>query len=106
MSEQMILAGPGRDGGMTAALVNATSRHTAAIALPYRDARSATAGLRAELRQAVADADAGLPVWDTLVVSGPVPMPDRRGRTWFEYRATVFARRRTDAVVRSARPKG
>jgi hypothetical protein len=33
-----------------------------------------------------------MPLWDTFVVTGPIVFEDRRGRTWYEYRASVQSR--------------
>jgi hypothetical protein len=63
---------------------------TATTALPYEHLERATAGLRAELRQRLLQADVHqMPLWDTFTVSGPHEFTDMRGRQWFEYRATV-----------------
>jgi hypothetical protein len=67
---------------------------TAATALPYPHPAHATAGLRAQLRHRLLAAGCpDLPDWDTLVVAGPVESTTHRGRTWFEYVATVEPRR-------------
>ena len=67
---------------------------TATTALPYPHAAHATAGLRAQLRHRLLHAGcSGLPDWDTLLVAGPVESTTDRGRTWFEYVATVELRR-------------
>jgi hypothetical protein len=58
----------------------------ATTALPYPHRDRSTAGLRAELRHRAGD---GRPDWATFEVTGPVEVPDARGRVWFEYRATV-----------------
>jgi hypothetical protein len=69
------------------------STFTASTALPYEHLARATAGLRAELRQKVLrEGDHEMPLWDTFEVTGPYEFTDRRGRTWFEYRATVSKR--------------
>jgi hypothetical protein len=65
--------------------------YLAAVQLPYRDVRSATLGLRAELRHRVRSAGGGDADWDSLALRGPVPVPDRWGRQWWEYTATVSA---------------
>ncbi|SNS33060.1 hypothetical protein SAMN06893096_103249 [Geodermatophilus pulveris] len=36
-------------------------------------------------------ADGAYPDWSTLIVEGPVEVPDLRGRAWFEWSATVQA---------------
>ncbi len=51
--------------------------------------RSASLGLRAELRHRIGSISGGDADWDTLVLRGPVPVPDGRGRQWWEYTATV-----------------
>jgi len=33
-----------------------------------------------------------MPMWHTFEVDGPVELIDTRGRTWFEYRASVQSR--------------
>ena len=66
---------------------------TATTALPYPHAAHATAGLRAQLRHRLLHAGcSGLQDWDTLLVVGPVESTNDRGRTWFEYVATVELR--------------
>jgi hypothetical protein len=58
--------------------------------MPYEHRERATAGLRAELRQQLLRARLHeTPMWDTFVVTGPHEFKDLRGRTWYEYRATV-----------------
>ena len=67
---------------------------TATAAHPYENLERATAGLRAALRhQLLATGIRDMRVWETLVVTGPVECADRRGNTWYEYRATVESRR-------------
>jgi hypothetical protein len=67
---------------------------SATAALPYEHLERASAGLRAELRRQVLAADAHTtPGWETLTVTGPQEFTDRRGRVWYEYRATVEGRR-------------
>jgi hypothetical protein len=67
-------------------------------ALPYEHLERATAELRAELRRQLLAADVHeMPKWETFVVTGPTEFTDLRGRTWFEYRATVESRRPFDA---------
>ncbi|SDY81618.1 hypothetical protein SAMN05660209_03778 [Geodermatophilus africanus] len=39
----------------------------------------------------MARADGAAPDWSTLMVKGPVEVPDLRGRAWFEWTATVEA---------------
>ena len=65
--------------------------YLATVQLPYRDVRSASLGLRAELRHRVAAG--GEPAdWDTLVLHDPRPSSDARGHVWFEYTAVVECR--------------
>ncbi len=69
----------------------------ATAALPYEHLERATAGLRAELRRQLLAADVhAMPRWDTFTVTGPTDFTDLRGRTWYEYRATVESRRSFD----------
>jgi hypothetical protein len=65
---------------------------TATTALSYPHSERATAGLRAELRHKLTDASETVPDWSTLVVTGPMESTDDRGRTWFEYVATLNVR--------------
>jgi hypothetical protein len=70
----------------------------ATAALPYEHLERATAGLRAELRRQLLAADVHqMPVWETFDVTGPSEVTDLRGRTWYEYRATVESRRPFEA---------
>jgi hypothetical protein len=74
-------------------------------ALPYEHQERATAGLRAELRRQLLATDVHeMPKWESLHVTGPTEFTDLRGRTWYEYRATVESRRPFDqsATVRPA----
>jgi hypothetical protein len=77
----------------------------ATAALPYDNRERAVAGLRAELRrQLLAARVHEMPQWETLVVTGPHEFADRRGRIWFEYRASVESRRpfdRSPSVTRT-----
>jgi hypothetical protein len=74
------------------------STFTASAALPYEHPDRATAGLRAELRQKLLNADVrDMPRWDTFEMTGPYEFTDLRGRVWFEYRATVDAKGPFDA---------
>jgi hypothetical protein len=67
---------------------------SARAALPYEHRERAGAGLRAELRRQLLAADVHKrPKWETFDVTGPTEFPDLRGRTWYEYRATVEGRR-------------
>lgn len=71
--------------------------YCASVVLPYRHLDGATAGLRAELRHQVVDRGFGaMPDWNTLVVTGPWESTDRRGRPWYEYRASIDIRRSAD----------
>jgi hypothetical protein len=63
-------------------------RYIAAAALPYLDRERAAVGLRGQLRL-MALAAAATPEWSTLTVTGPTEMLGDRGRTWFEWTATV-----------------
>ena len=63
---------------------------SASAALPYEHLERATAGLRAELRRQMLPADVHtLPAWETFTVTVPIHVTDMRGRTSYEYRATV-----------------
>ena len=59
--------------------------YLATVVLPYRDVRSASRGLRAELRERVWAVGGGDADWESLVLTGPVPAADG----WFEYSAAV-----------------
>ena len=73
-------------------------------ALPYDNRERATAGLRAELRRHLLSADVHeMPLWETFVVTGPHEFADLRGRTWFEYQASVESRRPRDETTSAAR---
>lgn len=63
---------------------------TVTTALPYEHRERATAGLRGQLRL-VAIGTGATPDWMTLQVTGPRTTVDGRGRTWFEWAATVDA---------------
>jgi hypothetical protein len=68
-------------------------------ALPYEHLERATAGLRAELRrQLLATGVHEMPKWETFDVTGPTEFTDLRGRTWYQYRATVEGRRPFDCT--------
>ncbi len=70
---------------------DAATVFTATTALPYPHT---TAGLRVQLRHRLLNAGCSdLPDRDTLLVAGPVESTNDRGRTWFEYVATVELRR-------------
>jgi hypothetical protein len=62
--------------------------YRATAALPYNNRERAVASLRDQLR-VMALAGGGSPNWSTLVVEGPTEAPGPRGRTWFEWSATV-----------------
>lgn len=65
---------------------------TAIVTLPYQHLERATTGLRAELQRQLMAADLhAVPVWDSFTVTGPREFADLRGRSWYEYRATVQA---------------
>jgi hypothetical protein len=64
--------------------------YEAVTALPYPHLERATAGLGAQLRLQLAASEVA--DWTTLVVDGPAEALDGRGRTWFEYRASVCSR--------------
>ena len=73
------------------------STFSATTALPYEHLERATTWLRAELRRRLLNADVHqMPLWDTFTVTGPHPFTDLRGRTWYEYRATMGSRRPFD----------
>ncbi len=77
---------------------------TAITALPYEHLERATAGLRAELRQRLLHEDVHeMPMWETFTVTGPHEFTDLRGRTWYEYQATVESRRPFDPANYSQR---
>jgi len=63
--------------------------YLATVQLPYRDVRSASLGLRAELKHRVRSIGGSDADWDSLALRGPVAVTDRRGRQWWEYTATV-----------------
>lgn len=44
------------------------------------------------------------PDWTTLVLTGPTTTKDTRGRTWYEYRATVESRRPFDCATTVTSP--
>jgi hypothetical protein len=72
---------------------------SATTALPYEHLERATAGLRAELRRQLLGAGVHeMPKWETFDVTGPTEFTDLRGRTWYEYRATVQSRRPFDCA--------
>jgi hypothetical protein len=66
---------------------------SASTALPYEHRARATAGLVGVLHHRLLDEGGGeMPDWSTLTVAGPVVTVDARGRTSFEYAATVESR--------------
>ena len=72
----------------------------ATAALPYEHLERASAGLRAELRRQLLAADVHeIPQWETFDVTGPSEFRDLRGRTWYEYRATVASHRPFDPAA-------
>ncbi|MGY1663724.1 hypothetical protein ACI78Q_21040 [Geodermatophilus sp. SYSU D00705] len=73
------------------AVAEAVTWHSAAIALPYPDVRSALAGLRAEIREEAECTGGGVPDWTTAVLVGPVPLTESGGR-WFDYILSVACR--------------
>ena len=62
---------------------------SARTALPYRSEDRAAAGLRGQLRLAIADAGGSSPDWSRLHIDGPWEVPDGLGNTWFEWQATI-----------------
>ncbi len=62
---------------------------SATAAYPYVDRDRATAALRGQLRETVAEAGAGVPAWSTLVVDRPTESVGLHGRAWFFWTATV-----------------
>jgi hypothetical protein len=82
------------------ATLTLVSTFSAITALPYEHLERATAGLRAELRRQPLAADVHLmPMWETFEVTGRIQFTDLRGRTWYEYRATVESRRAVDCAT-------
>jgi hypothetical protein len=70
-----------------------TRTFTATAVLPYEHLERATAGLCAELRRQLLAAEVHtMPRWETFAVTGPREFTDLRGRTWYEYRASVEIR--------------
>ena len=65
-------------------------KYRASAVLPYAHRERAVAGLRGQLR-VMAVAGGTTPDWTTLAVEGPTMAPSLRGRTWFEWAATVEA---------------
>ena len=81
------------------------STYFATAVLPYENLGRATAWLRTELQRQLSAADVPeVPIRNTFDVTGPIEFTDLRGRTWYEYRATVVSRLpldRTTTVTRS-----
>jgi hypothetical protein len=76
----------------------------ASTALPYEHLERATAALRGQLRRQLLHADVHeMPLWDTFTVQGPAEAIDARGRTTFEYRATVESRQPFDRTTSASR---
>ena len=65
------------------------AQFSASTALPYRCDDRAAAGLRGQLRLAIADANGSPPDWSQLQVAGPLDVLDGLGNTWFEWQATI-----------------
>ena len=61
----------------------------ATAAYPYVIRDRATAGLRGQLRETVAEAGAGMPGWTTLIIEGPTEVEGLHRRVWFIWTATV-----------------
>jgi hypothetical protein len=90
--------------GLSATLT-VVSMFSATAALPYEHLERATAGLRAELRRQVLAADVNaMPRWGTPCVTGPHKFTDLRGRSWYEYRASVEGRRPADPIPTGTPP--
>ncbi len=80
---------------------------SASAALPYEHLERATAGLRAELRRQLLAADVhAMPRWETFTVTGPFESIDLRGRTWYEYQASVESQSLFDRATTAVPPKG
>jgi hypothetical protein len=62
---------------------------TATATYPYVDRDRATAGLRGQLREIVAQAVAGVPDWATFVIDEPTEVEGLHGRARFVWTATV-----------------
>jgi hypothetical protein len=76
-------------------------KFSASTALPYEHLERATAELGTELRRHMLAADVhAMPRWETFSVTGPREFTDLRGRTWYEYRATVESRPPFDPTTR------
>jgi hypothetical protein len=79
---------------------------TATTALPYLHLERATAGLRAELRRQLLKGNVyEMPMWGTFMVTGPHQFTDLRGRTRYEYRATVEGRSPFDRTMSPEAPQ-
>ena len=78
---------------------------TASATLPYEHLERATAGLRAELARQLLAADVhAMPRWESFTVTGPRAFSDLRGRTWYEYRASVESRTPVDRWTTATPP--
>jgi len=65
------------------------AQFSARTSLPYRSDDRAAAGLRGQLRLAIADAGGPAPDWSRLRVAGPREVIDGLGNTWFEWQASI-----------------
>jgi hypothetical protein len=78
--------------------------------LPHDDSAPALSCLRARFETMIANGPADVVAdWTTLQVSGPVPMVDGRGNTWFRWAARVESGRAsvpetTGALLRAGQP--
>ena len=95
-----------RDGPVSSPARSATltgvSTFSAMAALPYEHLERATAALRAELGRHLLAADVHtVPRWETFTLTGPIEFTDLRGRTWYQYRATVASQRPFDRYVKT-----
>jgi hypothetical protein len=61
--------------------------YSASAELPFAQQERAIAVLQAKLRYQLAPGESAN--WSTLEVAGPIETPDRYGRAWFEWTATV-----------------
>jgi hypothetical protein len=72
----------------------------ATAVLPYENFDRASALLRTELRRQLLIANVPeVPIRGTFDVTGPIEFTDLRGRTWYEYRATVESRQSLDRTT-------
>jgi hypothetical protein len=75
-------------------------------ALPHEHLERATAGLPVERQRPLLAADVhNVPLWDTVVVTGPQAFSDLRGSIWYEYRANVESRRCFDRSASVTPPR-